>query len=120
MGFPLVLFLLGQILAERRQRRKLFAGGFHISPLADQIVGDRAAQPRIGDVMGGMGGDRQVAAGELVPALRTGLDTLEPAVRSLPVSQWTVMPGASASRRSRLMVLRLRADSASRKASNVM
>src|SRR5437762_3593124 len=80
MGFPLVLFLLGQILAERRQRRKLFASGFHISPLADEIVGDRAAEPWIGDVMGGMGGNRQVAAGELVLALGTGLDALELAI----------------------------------------
>src|SRR6476661_237962 len=80
MGFPSVLFLLGQILAERRQRRKLFAGGFHISPLADEIVCDRAAQPWIGDVMGGMGGNRQIAAGELVFALGTGLDALELAI----------------------------------------
>src|SRR5476651_501660 len=80
MGSPSVLFLLGQILAEWRQRRKLFAGGFHIGALADQIVGDRAAQPGIGDVMGGMGGDRQVAAGELVLALGPGLDTLELAI----------------------------------------
>src|SRR5438477_6090361 len=80
MGFPLVLFLFGQILAERRQRRKLFAGGFHISPLADEIVGNRAAQPRIGNVMGGMGGNRQIAAGELVLALGAGLDTLELAI----------------------------------------
>src|SRR5438132_995087 len=80
MGFPSVLFLLGQILAEWRQRRKLLAGGFHIGALADQIVRNRAAQPGIGDVMGGMGGDRQVAAGELVFALGAGLDTLELAI----------------------------------------
>ena len=72
-----VLFLLGQILAERRQRRKLLAGGLHIGALAHQIVGDRPAQPRIGDVMRRIGGHRQVAAGELVLALRAGLDALE-------------------------------------------
>ena len=75
-----ILFLLGQILAERRQRRKLLAGGFHIGALADQIVGDRPAQPGIGDVMGRMGGHRQIAARELVLALGAGLDALELAV----------------------------------------
>ena len=53
------------------------ACGFHIGALADQIVRDRPAQPRIGDVVGRMGGHRQVAAGELVLALGAGLDPLE-------------------------------------------
>ena len=42
----LVLVLFDQILAERRGRRKLLAGGFHIGALALEIVGDRPAQRR--------------------------------------------------------------------------
>ena len=50
----------------------------HISALARQIVGNGPPQPRIGDVMGRIGGVRQVAARELVLALGAGLDALEP------------------------------------------
>src|ERR1700748_713359 len=74
---PSVLFLLGQILAEWRQPRKLVAGGLHISALADKIVGNGPAQAWIGNVMGGMGGDRQVAAGQVFVAWGACLDALE-------------------------------------------
>ena len=69
--------MLDQILAERRGRRKLFAGRLHIGPLAREILGDRPAQRRIGDEMRGIGGVRQIAARELVLALGAGLDARE-------------------------------------------
>jgi hypothetical protein len=68
------LFLLHQILAEWRERRKLVACGFHIGPFADQIVLDRPPQRWIGDEMGRMGSDRQVTAGKLVFALSACLN----------------------------------------------
>src|SRR5450759_1041528 len=68
------LVLLYQILAEGRGRRKLFAGGPHIGPLACEILGYRPPQRRIGDEMRGIGGVRQVAARQLVLALGAGLD----------------------------------------------
>src|SRR5664280_2538833 len=71
------LFLLDQILAERCCRRKLLAGGLYISPFAGEIFRNRPAQARIGDEMGGIGRVRQVAARQLVFALRAGLDPLE-------------------------------------------
>ena len=69
--------LLDQILAERRRRRKLFAGRLHIGALARQILGHRPPQRRIGDEMRGIGGFRQIAARQLVLALRAGLDARE-------------------------------------------
>src|SRR5665647_638924 len=71
------LFLFHQILAEWRRRRKLFAGRLYISPFARQILGDRPPQGRIGDEMRGIGGVRQVAARQLVFALRAGFDAAE-------------------------------------------
>ena len=56
---------------------ELLAGRLHIGALALEIVGDRAAQARIGDVVRRIGGDRQVAARELVLALGAGLDAGE-------------------------------------------
>ena len=58
-------------------RGKLRAGRRHIGALALEIVGDRAAQRRIGDVMRRIGRHRHVAARELVLALRAGLDPRE-------------------------------------------
>src|SRR6266852_2541777 len=49
----------------------------HIGPLVLQIVGDRAAERGVGDIMRGMGGDRAVAARDLVGALRARLDHLQ-------------------------------------------
>src|SRR5450759_4374554 len=66
--------LLHQILAEWRGRRKLFAGGPHIGPLAREIFSYRPPQRRIGDEMRGIGGHRHVAARQLVLALGAGLD----------------------------------------------
>src|ERR1019366_1470372 len=71
---PQASVLLHQILAEGRGRRKLFAGGPHIGPLAREILGYRPPQRRIGDEMRGIGGVRQVAARQLVLALGAGLD----------------------------------------------
>ena len=72
-----LLVLFHQILAERRGRRKLFAGRPHIGPLARKILGHRPPQRRIGDEMRGIGGLRQIAARQLVLALRAGLDARE-------------------------------------------
>ena len=59
------------------RRAELVAGGRHIGALALEIVGDRAAQAGIGDVVRRIGGGRQVAARDLVLALRAGLDARE-------------------------------------------
>ncbi len=64
-------------LAERAGLRQLLAGRRHIGALALEIVVDRAAQRRIGDVVRRIGGDRQIAARELVLALGAGLDAGE-------------------------------------------
>src|SRR4051794_28729279 len=42
-----------------------------------QIVSDRAAQARIGDVMRRIGRDRAITTRELMLALRAGFDTLQ-------------------------------------------
>ena len=55
-------------------RGKLRARRLHIGALALEVVGDRAAQRRIGDVVRRIGRHRHVAARELVLALRAGLD----------------------------------------------
>src|SRR4051794_32819215 len=74
----MVLFLFDdQILAERRHRRKLVPDRAHIGALALEIIRDRAAQRRVGDVMAGKRGDRKVAARELVLALRARFDARE-------------------------------------------
>ena len=44
-----------------------------------QIVGDRAPQARVRDEVGAVGGDGDVAAGELVFALRARLDARQAA-----------------------------------------
>src|SRR3569833_3523405 len=67
-------FLLGQILAERRGRRKLFRGGFDISALALEVVGAGPAQAGSGNVVRRIGGVRQVAPRQLVLALGAGFD----------------------------------------------
>src|ERR1700722_3812271 len=55
-----------------------FASRFgDISPFAPEIVRYRTAQAGVGDVMRGIGGLRQVAARDLVLALRAGLHRLE-------------------------------------------
>ena len=63
-----------QILAIRRGGGKFGADRLHVSAFADQIIGDRPPQRRIGDVMGRIGGPWHVAARNLVLALRAGLD----------------------------------------------
>src|SRR5688572_33331283 len=74
----LVLFLLGQILTEWRGRCKLPAGGVDIGALALEVVGNRPPQRWVGNVMRGVGGGRQITAGQLVLALGAGLHALEP------------------------------------------
>src|SRR5712691_3624009 len=64
-------------LAERRGFGELLAGRRHIGALALEEILDRAAQPGIVDVMRGIGRGRQVAAGDLVLALRARLDAGE-------------------------------------------
>ena len=65
------------VLAERARFAQLAAGGFHIGALAREIVVDGATKPGVGDVVGRIGGRRQIAAGELVLALGAGLDAGE-------------------------------------------
>src|SRR5689334_1050201 len=65
-------------LAERPQPGELAAGFGDIGALALKIIGDRAPEIRVGDVMRGVGGVRQISACELVLALRAGFDDLQP------------------------------------------
>ena len=58
------------------------AGFGDIGALALEIVGDRAAQAGIGDVMRRIGGLRQISARDLVLALRAGLDGFQAAAGS--------------------------------------
>src|SRR5262245_30512340 len=67
-------------LAERRSLRVLLDLGLHMRALMAQKILDRAAQPRIGDVMRRIGRGRHVSARELVRAAGAGLDPLKLAV----------------------------------------
>src|SRR5712692_4271509 len=64
-------------LAERRGFRQLLARRRHIGALAHEKILDRAPQPRVVDVMRGIGRGRPVAARYLVLALGAGLDAGE-------------------------------------------
>src|ERR1700732_3973740 len=66
--------------AERPGFAQLASGLGDIGALALEIIRDRAAQIGIGNVMRGVGGLRQVAARDLVLALRAGLDRFEAAL----------------------------------------
>src|SRR5262245_19985730 len=48
-----------------------------LAPLALEVVGDGAAQAGVGNVVRAVGLHRQIAPGELVRALRAGLDASE-------------------------------------------
>src|SRR6516164_10256654 len=63
-----------EILAERRECSKFSARGGDVGALARQVVGDAAPQGRIGNVMRRISRSRQITAGDLVFALRSGLD----------------------------------------------
>ena len=71
-------FSTRHVLAERGRARQALRRRPHIGALALEIVGDGAAQGRVGDVMRRIGGDRQIAARELVLALGAGLDAQQP------------------------------------------
>src|SRR5215475_7205128 len=71
------IHLFGKMAAERACFGQLVAGCFHIGSLALEIVGNRPPQGRIGNVMGGIGGLRHVAARKLVFALRSGFHPRE-------------------------------------------
>src|SRR5690242_8925117 len=64
-------------LAERAELGELAAGFGDIGALALEVIGDRAAEVGIGNVMRGVGGVRQISARELVLALRAGFDDLK-------------------------------------------
>jgi len=59
---------------------------FDIGALAGEIVADRPAKAGMGDIMGGMRCHRQVTAGELVFALRAGLDPFDPFERAKSIA----------------------------------
>src|SRR5262245_13417926 len=71
------LFTGGPGVAERCHGGEFLGDRSNVSPFAGKVVGDRAAQRRIGDEVCGMGCDREVAAGELMLALCAGLDACE-------------------------------------------
>ena len=67
----------GLIPCGTARRFKLLDVGLDIGALALEVVGDRAAQAGIDDVVRRIGGLRHIAAGKLVLALRAGLHTGE-------------------------------------------
>src|ERR1043165_4453577 len=67
-------------LAERPGPGQLADRFRHILPLAPEIVAHRAAQRWIGDVVRRVSRLRQVTAGDLVLALRAGLDPAQAAL----------------------------------------
>src|SRR6266700_6902692 len=67
-----------QVLPERGGFGKLPARRLDVGALAAQIIGDGAAQGRIGDMMGRIGHDRNIAPRDLVLALRPGFDPGKP------------------------------------------
>ena len=77
MPLHILFRLVSGILAIRRHAGKLGTRGSHVGPFPHQIIGNRAAQTGIGDVVRGVGGLRHIAAGDLVLALGAGLDAGE-------------------------------------------
>src|SRR5882757_5212234 len=67
-------------LAERAELAELAAGFGDVGALALEVIGDRAAQIGVGDVMRGVGGLRQISARQFVLALGAGLDNFEAAL----------------------------------------
>src|SRR5437899_722389 len=67
-------------LAERAGLGQFASGLRHIGALALQIIRNRPAQIGVGDEVRGPGGLRQVAARQLVLALRAGFDDLQAAL----------------------------------------
>ena len=65
--------LRAHVLSVGRILRQLLAGCVHVPAFAHQVVGDRAAQGRVGDVVGGVGFGWKIAARQLVLALCAGL-----------------------------------------------
>ena len=63
-------------LAEGRSTLEIIAIGGHAFALALEEIRHRRAETGVGNPVGGNGLDRFVAAGQLVPALRTRLDPL--------------------------------------------
>src|SRR5215813_9256366 len=78
-GHPQTSRRLVRNLPEWAQVGKLAAGFGDIGTFALEVIRDRPSQTGVGDVMGGVGGVRQISACELVLALRAGLDDLQPA-----------------------------------------
>src|SRR5688500_280131 len=77
-GAAASILLLTLALAERTVLAQQLAHLFDIGALAGEIVADRPAKAGMRDIMGGMRRHRQVTAGELVFALRSGLDPFQP------------------------------------------
>src|SRR6202521_6220045 len=67
-----------QVLPERGGFGELAADSLDVGAFAPQIVGDGAPQGRIGDMMGRIGHDRNIAPRDLVLALRPGFDPRKP------------------------------------------
>src|SRR6185295_13948837 len=63
--------------AKRRESRKLFGFRRDIGALVLQIIGDRAPQRRVCNIMRGIGCHWPIAAGEFVRALCAGFDDLQ-------------------------------------------
>src|SRR6185312_7697558 len=71
--------------ALRRLERGVLLGqpvhlALHLAAFLFEEAADGVRQPRVGDVVGGVHGGRQVAAGDLVLALRAGLDARQAVV----------------------------------------
>src|SRR6478736_5606508 len=87
LGFALTVISRGKpsrrlvdAFPERAELGELASGLGDIGALALEVIVDGPAQAGIGDEVRGVGGPRQVAARDLVLALRAGLDMREAAL----------------------------------------
>src|SRR6478735_6842135 len=78
--YPKSLRRVISAFAERAGLGKLAPGLRNVGALAPEVIGNRAAQIGIGDVMRGIRGLRQISARQLVLALRAGFDRLQSAL----------------------------------------
>src|SRR5882757_7505520 len=78
--YPKSLRRVISAFAERAGLGKLAPGLGDIGALALEVIGNRAAQIRIGDVVCRVSSLRQISARQLVLALRAGFDRFQPAL----------------------------------------
>src|SRR3954471_20924818 len=104
--------------AERAELGQLPSGFRNIGALALEVIVDGAAQARISDEVSGVGGPRQVAACDLVLALRAGFDIRQTAfdgeVDRLVIADLEMQEGMMLDRTPVAAEQRVRADEVDR------